>query len=307
MRVCLAILIGVATCCPAFAQQADQRKGADRKKPAPFRWINALPKNLPSTVRHETFHSESNGAEVGYAIYLPPGYESEENRNRRYPVVYALHGGRPGSEAKAVRLAVPIDRHIRSGEVPAMIYVFPNGGRLSHYDHGRFKGEQAFLELIDHVDQNYRTVADRTGRAVEGFSQGGRGTGRYMFKHADLFCSAAPMGGGHQHEKRISESDGVESASVTIEPATNNTWDLARRFAQSDHPDLQILIVVGDEDFNHEANVDWHQHLTSLGIESRLMVLPGVKHSAMAVYEKIGPTIMNFHAGRFREHGHIDE
>jgi len=306
MRPLLALLIIATSFGPLLAQEAAPKRTPAKKKPAPFRWVNPLPGKLPETVRHNTFHSESNNAEVGYAIYLPPGYDAEENSNRRYPVVYVLHGGRPGSEAKIVRLSVPIDRHIRSGDVPEMIYVFPNGGRLSHYDHGESKGEQAFLELIEHVDRTYRTVANRNGRAVEGFSQGGRGTGRYMFKHADLFCSAAPMGGGHQHEKRISESDGVESKSVTITPATNNTWDLARQFAGSEHPDLQILIAVGDRDFNHEANIAWHEHLDALGIDNRFIVVPGAKHSAMEVYEKIGPTIMKFHANRFRENGVVE-
>ena len=66
----------------------------------------------------------------------------------------------------------------------------------------------AFIkELIPHIDKTYRTIASRKGRAIEGFSQGGRGTARHMFKYPELFCSVAPMGGGHQHEKRISENN----------------------------------------------------------------------------------------------------
>ena len=33
-------------------------------------------------------------------------------------------------------------------------------------------------ELIPHIDATYRTVAERGGRGLEGFSQGGRGTVR---------------------------------------------------------------------------------------------------------------------------------
>ena len=44
------------------------------------------------------------GTEVGYRIYLPPGYEESERKKNRYPVVYYLHGGRPGSELKSVGL-----------------------------------------------------------------------------------------------------------------------------------------------------------------------------------------------------------
>jgi enterochelin esterase-like enzyme len=266
-----------------------------------FRWVNPLPVKLPANVKHSTFHSEANRADVGYAIYLPPGYDDAANTQTRYPVVYWLHGGRPGSEAKAVNMAAFIDRRMRSGEVPPMIYVFPNGGRLSHYDHGDSKGEQAFLELIRHVDQTYRTIADRSGRAVEGFSQGGRGAARYMFQHTNLFCSAAPMGGGHQHEQRIDQNAGVESDTVKIDPAWNNTWELARRFAaDKTHPPLRIIVVVGSTDMNFEANQQWHAHLDSLGIAHEFVVVEGVPHSATQVYERSGAQVMQFHAESFR-------
>ena len=276
---------------------------AQDEPPPEFHWINPLPDKAPANVEHGTFVSEDNDTEVGYCIYLPPDYSESD---KRYPVVYWLHGGRPGSELKATSLVPDIDRHIRCGDVPPMIYVFPNGGRLSHYDHEGCFGEQAFLELIAHVDDGYRTISDRKARAVEGFSQGGRGTGRYMFKHANLFCSAAPMGGGHQHEQRISENDGVESDDVTIDPPGNNTWDLAVRFAEGDHPDLRILVVVGDEGFNYEANIAWHEHLESLNIDHDFIVVPGVPHSARRVYAEIGLQIMQFHADSFRAAGSLE-
>ena len=149
------------------------------------------------------------GVDVGYVIYLPPGYEDAVNAARRYPVVYWLPGGRLGSELRNIFLAENWDRHIRSGRVPPRIYVLVNGGRLSHYDYDGSLGETAFVkELIPHVDRTYRTVGNRWGRALEGFSSGGRGTARIMFKYPEVFCSAAPMGGGHQREKDNSEKRG---------------------------------------------------------------------------------------------------
>jgi len=182
-----------------------------------------------------------------------------------------------------------------------MIYVFPNGGIVSHYDYPKLKslGETAFIkELLPHIDKTYRTIASREGRALEGFSQGGRGTARYMFKYADLFCSAAPMGGGHQHEKRISESNGDEGA-YQFEPL-NNTYDLAKKFAAESKLPLRILVVVGDKDMNHQANLDWMTHLQSLKIPFERRIVEGIGHSAKLVYEKAGPEIMRFHAESFK-------
>ena len=194
--------------------QVAQAQGQKKQKPnAPFNWANPPSKayaGLP--IQHKTFRSQSMGIDVGYCIYLPPGYDQSELMETRYPVVYYLHGGRPGSELKSVGLSAFIEKAIRSDRIPPMIYIFINGGPMSHYDYPQIKngqGESVFIEeLIPHVDSTYRTIASRKGRGIEGFSQGGRGTTRIMFRHPELFCSAAPGGGGFATEKKISENDG---------------------------------------------------------------------------------------------------
>ena len=267
-----------------------------------FQWNNPLPANAPEGVRHATFHSKANNATVGYNIFLPPGYDTAENANRRYPVVYYLHGGRPGGEQKSVALAADIGEAQRLGKVPPMIYVFVNGGKLSHYDIPGSLGETAFVkELIPHIDKTYRTIAKREGRAVEGFSQGGRGTARILFKHRDLFVSAAPMGGGHQYEKTIDLNNGVESETVHIDPPGNNTWELARRYAaDSEGKPVKILVVVGTKDQNYEPNLEWMAHLTELGIPFEKIIVPDTPHSAREVYATRGIDFMRFHAENFR-------
>ena len=228
--------------------------------------------------------------------------------DRRYPVVYYLHGGRPGSETKSVRLASYIHQHLQAKEVPPMIYVFVNGGPVSHYnlpDRKNAMGEDVFIkELIPQVDAAYRTVASRNGRGIEGFSQGGRGTTRIMFKHPDLFCSAAPGGAGHSTEKRISEENGRENENLIFAPGYN-TWDLARKYAKHPEPKLRILIHVGTKGFNYENNLEYMKFLESLHIPFERLIVPDVPHSAQQIYEKRGLDLMKFHAGNFRKAGAI--
>ena len=218
-RAGLAVLLLLLSGSTNQIAQAQGKK--KQKSDAPFRWVNQ-----PSTayedvpIQHKTFRSQSMGADVGYCIYLPPDYEKSERTGKRYPVVYYLHGGRPGSELKSVGLSVFIEKAIRSNRIPPMIYVFINGGPMSHYDYPQIEngqGESVFIEeLIPHIDSAYRTIASRKGRGIEGFSQGGRGTTRIMFRHPELFCSAAPGGGGFATEKKISENDGHESDRVVF-------------------------------------------------------------------------------------------
>lgn len=292
----------IAASSSVFAQQAKDKKKPAKKPPAPFRWVNKLPKTgLPDGVKHGIFKSPSMKVDVGYCIYLPPSYEKKQNADKRYPVVYYLHGGRPGSETKSVKLTAHIDKAMRKGDVPDMIYVFVNGGKVSHYNTPQFDsmGEDVFVkELIPHVDATYRTIAKRESRGLEGFSQGGRGTTRIMLKHPDLFSSCAPGGAGHSTEKSISENNGRENENLVFAEGYN-TWDLARAYAKNPKPPLRILVHVGTKGFNYENNLEYMEFLTSLKIPYERLIVEGVPHSAGLIYEKRGLELMKFHAANF--------
>ncbi len=305
----VAVIFTIVASGGSLSAQQPRNQQNQAKQAAPFRWVNPLSsaeqQKYPQ-LQQATFRSESLGVAVGYCIYLPPQYEQQPEA--RFPVVYYLHGGRPGSEKKSIGLVPLIDEHIRSGAVSPMIYVFVNGGPVSHYNmpnDSKAQGADVFIkELIPHVDRTYRTIAERSGRAIEGFSQGGRGTARLMFRYPELFCSASPGGGGYSTEKRISESGGAESETLVF-AAGDNTWDLARDYAEQlrrgavAHP-LRILVHVGDKGFNYQNNLEWMQHLKSLQIEHEREIVPGAEHSARQIYDHSGLRIMRFHAESFR-------
>lgn len=281
---------------------AQQEPPTKKKSPPPFKWVNELKQDYPR-LKHATFKSPSLKVDVGYCIYLPQQYDQDANSQQRFPVVYYLHGGRPGSETKSVKLVEFIHKVQTDDVIPPTIYVFVNGGPVSHYnlpDDPKAQGASVFIkELIPHVDSTYRTIANRSGRALEGFSQGGRGTARLMFRHPDLFCSAAPGGGGHATEKKISEEDGYENPNLRFAPG-DNTWDLAREYAKHPQPPLRILVFVGNKGFNYENNLEWMQHLKSLGIPFDHIIIDDAPHSATNIYKKRGDEIMKFHTESFR-------
>lgn len=273
------------------------------KKPAEFAWVNPVPGKYSNVVQHGTFESEIAGEPVGYCVLLPPGYEANANESKRYPVVYYLHGGRPGGETKALGVAPMMREAMSSGRVPEMIIVFVNGGPVSHYNvPGRddVRGKDVFVEeLIPHIDATYRTIADREHRGLEGFSQGGRGTARIGFRHPELFCSIAAGGGGHETERRISESGGMENPNLVFAEG-DNTYDLARAYAASEpRIPMKVLIYVGTKDFNYENNLVYMKFLDGLRIPHERIVTEGIPHSASGNYEKRGEEIMRFHARNF--------
>ncbi len=295
--LCFCLLI------PGWLAAQNAQKKAETE-PA-FSWVSALadPQGRPKGLRHATFKSPSMGIEVGYHIYLPPGYDSS---SERYPVVYHLHGGRPGAESKSARLAGFVDAAIHKGVIAPTIYVFPNGGPVSWYDMPEMNnglGETVFVkELVPHIDVTYRTWGTREGRALEGYSQGGRGATRIMFKHPGLFLSVAPGGSGYGNEKRVQENDGWESQNLRFLPVGYNTWDLAQAFAaRADKPPLNILIWDGTKCFNYESNLAYSAYLKELGIAHEFLSIPDVAHTAAGSYEVSGDAIMGHHQKTFAQ------
>lgn len=305
LTILLMMMAWILSVTQGFADEKDpepKKPQKPKKERPPFRWVNPLKdKSLPG-VRHATFQSPSMKIPVGYCIYLPPDYDKAANAKKRYPVVYYLHGGRPGSEIKSVRLAPFMDKAIRAKQIKPTIYVFVNGGPVSHYNYPEKKngmGEDVFIkELIPHVEKTYRVIADQSGRALEGFSQGGRGTARIALKHRHLFCSAASGGGGHATEKRISENDGRESEALKFAPGYN-TWDLAKAYAKKQDPGLSLMIFVGTKGFNYENNLEYAKFLKSLKIPFEMLIVEDAPHSAKIIYDKRGLEVMKFHQKNF--------
>ena len=279
--------------------QSKSKKGT--QKPSAFAWVNKVPAKYSDLVQHGEFHSKIVGQNVGYCVLLPPTYSNDESS--RFSTLYYLHGGRPGSETKALGLASIMREAMLSGGVPEIIVVFVNGGPVSHYNvPGRegYRGKDVFVdELIPHIDATYRTIADREHRGLEGFSQGGRATARIGFRHPELFCSIAAGGGGHETERRISQSKGAERPDLVFAEG-DNTYDLARAYAKSEpRIPVKVMVYVGTKGFNYENNLAYMKFLDGLGISYERLIVEGVAHSAKGIYEKRGPEILRFHARNF--------
>lgn len=130
--------------------------------------------------------------DTGVRVLLPDGYDAHPNR--RYPVLYLLHGAVDDYKSWSDKGDVEA---ITAGS--DLIVVMPDSGQTQGYtdwyNDGRF-GAPAWEtyhvgELIPWIDQRYRTIAARSGRAVAGLSMGGGGAMHYAAKHPDMFVFAA--------------------------------------------------------------------------------------------------------------------
>lgn len=230
--------------------------------------------------------------DVGYSIYLPPAYAKDPAT--RFPVVYWLHGGGGNELTGAPTIAPAADQAITAGELPPMIIVFINGGPAWHYDDpaaGQL-GETAFIsELIPLIDRDYRTIPDRRHRAIEGMSMGGRGTTRGIFKHPELFCSAAPVAAGFGNEQKAVDAG---------QHLDNNVFFLAKKYAANPVPPVRLLLVIGTKDFNHASNLDYMKFLDELKLPFGKIILEGVSHSNPEYYAQLKVATLQFHAESFQ-------
>jgi S-formylglutathione hydrolase FrmB len=132
------------------------------------------------------------------SIYLPPSYKS--NPQKRYPVVYFLHGYTDddakwyGFQKHWINLPRIVDSVIAAGG-KEMIFVTPNAYTKfqgSFYSNSVTTGNwEDFVakELVAYIDAHFRTIAQAGSRGLAGHSMGGYGSMRIGQKHPDVFSS----------------------------------------------------------------------------------------------------------------------
>jgi S-formylglutathione hydrolase FrmB len=127
-------------------------------------------------------------------VFLPPSYATD--KNRRYPVVYALHGYSIGAEQWLKEIHVPqtIEGAFAQGATD-MIVVLPDSKTVhngSMYSSSVTTGDfERFIahDVVAYMDVHYRTLPDRKSRGLVGHSMGGYGASRIGMKYPDVFGS----------------------------------------------------------------------------------------------------------------------
>ncbi|MBA8929728.1 enterochelin esterase-like enzyme [Kutzneria viridogrisea] len=136
-------------------------------------------------VRKIALPDPGNGVPTGMTnVMLPRGYDAPENRTKRYPVVYLVHGYPAGSSddwfTSGDALAT-MQELVRGGLVQPMIVVAPDmqaGVATADWECLNVpRGPQLETYLTRTVtaaiDSRFRTIPDRAHRALGGMSGGG--------------------------------------------------------------------------------------------------------------------------------------
>jgi endo-1,4-beta-xylanase len=299
------------------AAPAAESETASGRKPVdygygPMQWVDP-DRSEPAHTHYRTFHSRTTGGDVSYLIYLPPDYDRDTAT--RYPVLYELHasGDTPSQEAGSV--TPMFHRAIRTGKIPPMIIVYPNGlhGATMYSDtkNGEFPVESVIIkDLIPHIDATYRTVASRAGRALDGFSMGGFGAAHLGFKYPELFgvvsIQAPPLLGPELTEplprRAWSKLFAIAMDGDLAYFRENDPFALAVKNADRLRDRTFIRII------SHIENQHWlapqceklHQVLMEQTIPHQLLYLCNVKsHSPEEVADTLGDAGLMFFGSSF--------
>jgi enterochelin esterase family protein len=228
-------------------------------------------------IRTLLYKSRSNGTTRELTVYVPPGYE--EARNRRYPVLYLLHGFANDHHSwhRYGRANDILDNLLAQRKVEPFLVVMPLGYGGAHVngdgtgippkDAGGFGGDAALYErdlledIIPMIDKKYRTIADRRRRAIVGFSMGGGQAGRFGLRHLDTFSQVGIMSAGMS-----GGADSEPMATLAANPArANKLIDL-------------LWIACGREDGALKGAKTLHQALEQAGIEHTYLETDGAHH-----------------------------
>jgi len=137
------------------------------------------------------YNSPTIGGERRMFVYTPPGYDKY---NKKYPVLYLLHGGGGDEEVwlSRGRANYILDNLIAAGKAVPMIVVITNGnpntpaapldrpagmqnkvpGGIGSMASGKFE-ESLVKDVMPYIESNYRVIKDPEHRAITGFSMGG--------------------------------------------------------------------------------------------------------------------------------------
>lgn len=154
---------------------------------------------LHAAALEKTVTGESPDRNV--SVYLPPSYDASPNK--RYPVVYLLHGITdtdetwisPWTKSGDPWQTIPgvMNRGISEKRFGEMIIIMPDentkwGG--SFYTNSSITGnweDFTVKDLVSYVDSKYRTLARASSRGVAGHSMGGYGAIKLGMKHPDVY------------------------------------------------------------------------------------------------------------------------
>jgi S-formylglutathione hydrolase FrmB len=219
-------------------------------------------------------HSDKMNKDIKTVIILPDSYKKQSEFN----VVYLLHGWSDNYSTwitKVPHIKDDVDKY-------NFIVVMPDGDYNSWYWDSPLDNKvqyETFIsnELVSYIDDHYKTVKDKKGRAITGNSMGGQGALFLAIRHQDIFGAVGSLSGGvdicsfpmnwNMQEKIGSYVDNKQLW---------NNYSIVNSVYKIIPDSIKIIIDCGTEDFFYNVNKNLHKTLLYRNIPHTYIEHPGV-------------------------------
>jgi len=236
----------------------------------------------------DSLYSNVLKSTVKCRVYIPDGFK--ENTDRKYPVVYLLHGLWGTYKDWNQYCQLVADELIESGELKPSVIVMPNAGDpdVKNIQNGYFNVKDwayedfFFQEFLPWVEAKYRVIGDKPNRAIMGLSMGGGGSAVYCQRHPDMFSSCYAMSAWLDNSTSEINFDELEDNCLTRVSLSVHEHAASAFVRNADAATIERLKTVkwfidcGDDDFLLKYNVDFHFAMNEAGIKNELRVRNGV-------------------------------
>ena len=161
-----------------------------------------------------------------------------------------------------------------------IIFVCPDGKTSWYWDspvNPSFRYETFISsELVKYIDEHYKTIADRKGRAITGLSMGGHGAMWNAIRHKDTFGASGSTSGGMDIRPFPKNWDMAKQLGEY--ESNKEVWDnhtVINQIDKIENGDLAIIVDCGEGDFFLNVNKDLHNRLLERKIDHDFITRPG--------------------------------
>ena len=193
---------------PQTAQHTPERQAL----PASSEYVAIDAASLKNNIINEPLEKE-------IWVYLPQDYEAGD---KRYPVLYFLPGYSENLSSYSDKLAELMTALISGGDCSEIIVVgVPGKNKFggSFYVNSPITGnweDFVTIDVIDYIDENYRTIAKAESRGLVGFSMGGFGAWNLAMLHPEIFGCAYAMSPGVFDAGNVGAASNIEPGDRTF-------------------------------------------------------------------------------------------
>jgi S-formylglutathione hydrolase FrmB len=226
-----------------------------------------------ATVDTALTHSAAMHKDIKAVVVKPADYTA----GKRFPVIYLLHGF-SGDYSDWVR-KVPAIADL--ADTYHVIIVCPDGNFAGWYFDSPMNSEWKYEtyvagELVNYIDKNYATIADKKHRAITGLSMGGHGALFLAFKHQGIFGAAGSMSGGVDI-RQFPDSFGIEQVlgKYSEYPERWEQNSVVNMLYLLKPNSLAITFDCGYDDMMYASNQELHQNLLERKIPHDYTIRPG--------------------------------